>query len=247
MDIKGRHLRCRPLIYPNAPLAKKSKIRYSTPTMTTLQSFKRTNETPDELRAQGKIPAVIYGKGVDSTIKISVEREAFKKAWAAAGSSTSVTISGDGVDHDCIIHEYQIDPRTDMIIHADFLALDKNTKVIVTVHLEFTGEAPAAKSGAGVLEKPLHEIEVEALPANLPKSIVVDLSGLDSVGSAIHIKDLALPKGVEVKGHEAEDVVAVISGVKEESEEPSAPIDFASIEVEKKGKKEEEGADASAE
>jgi large subunit ribosomal protein L25 len=214
--------------------------------MTTLQSFKRTNETPDQLRAEGKIPAVIYGKGVENTLHISVEREAFKKAWAAAGSSTAVTIAGDGHDYDCIIHDYQIDPRTDAVIHADFLALDKNTKVIVNVHLEFVGESPAAKSGAGVLEKPLHEIEVEALPANLPKSIIVDISGLTEVGSAVHIKDLQLPKGVEVKGHEAEDVVAVISGIKEESEEPSAPIDFASIEVEKKGKKEEE-SDAAAE
>jgi large subunit ribosomal protein L25 len=228
-------------------LAKKIKIGYSIVTMTTLQSFPRTNETAEELRNGGKIPAVIYGKGVKSTIHIAIEREAFKKAWNAAGSSTAVTISGNGEDHDCIIHDYQIDPRTDMIIHADFLALDKNTKVTVQVHLEFVGESPAVKSGAGVLEKPLHEIEIEALPANLPKSILVDLSKLDVVGSAIHIKDLVLTKGVEVKGHEADDVVAVIGGIKEEKEEVSTPIDFSAIEVEKKGKKEEESAEGAEE
>ena len=88
------------------------------------------------------------------------------------------------------------------------------------------------------MEKPLHEIQVEALPANLPKSIPVDVTTLIEIGSQIHIKDLALPKGVEIVGHEPEDVVALISGIKEEVEE-TTPIDFASIEVEQKGKKEE--------
>ncbi len=212
--------------------------------MTTLTASARNNETAAALRAAGKIPAIIYGQGVKNSIAISIDREAFKKAWQAAGSSTAVTITGFGDSVDAIIHDYQIDPTTDIVIHADFLALDKNTKVTVQVHFEFVGESPAAKSGLGILEKPLHEIEVEALPANLPKSIIVDLSSLTDLGSAIHVKDLSIPSGVEIKGHEAEDVVAVISAIKEESEEPSAPIDFASIEVEKKGKKEEEAESA---
>lgn len=210
--------------------------------MTTLQATARTtNETPEAVRATGKIPAVIYGSGVKETISVSIDREAFKKAWAQAGSSTSVTLTGAGEDHDCIIHDFQIDPRTDMVIHADFLALDKNKKVTVKVELEFVGVSPAVKAGLGILEKPLHEIEVEALPAHLPKSIEVDISGLVDTHSQIHIKDLVLPKGVEIKGHEAEDVVALISVIADEKEEASAPIDFASIEVEKKGKKDVEG------
>lgn len=208
--------------------------------MTTLTATARNNESAAALRAAGKIPAIIYGQGVKNSIAISIDREAFKKAWQAAGSSTAVTITGFGDSVDAIIHDYQIDPTTDTVIHADFLALDKNTKVTVQVHFEFVGESPAAKSGLGILEKPLHEIEIEALPANLPKSIIVDLSSLTDLGSAIHVKDLSIPAGVEIKGHEAEDVVAVISAIKEESEEASAPIDFDSIEVEKKGKKEEE-------
>ena len=207
--------------------------------MTHLQATLRTTgESLDALRKAGKIPAVIYGKGVKETLNITIEREAFKKAWASAGSSTAVTISGAEGDHDCIIHNFQIDPTNDQVIHADFLALDKNTKVTVHVELEFIGNAPGAKAGLGILEKPLHEIQVEALPANLPKSIPVDVTTLTDIGSQIHIKDLALPKGVEIVGHEPEDVVALISGIKEEVEE-AAPIDFASIEVEQKGKKEE--------
>ncbi len=206
--------------------------------MTHLQATLRNkDESAEALRSAGKIPAVIYGKGVKESVSITISREDFKKAWAAAGSSTAVTISGAGDNHDCIIHDFQIDPSTDQVIHADFLVLDKNTKVAVKVELEFIGVAPAVKAGLGILEKSLHEIEVEALPANLPKSITVDISGMESADAQIHVKDLVLPKGVEVKGHEGDDVVALIATIKEEVE--SAPIDFASIEVEKKGKKED--------
>ena len=146
-----------------------------------------------------------------------------------------------------IIHDFQIDPATDMVIHADLLALDKNTKVIVHVELDFTGTSPAVKSGLGILEKVLHEVEVEALPKDLPKSIEVSIDGLEEVGSAIHVKDLKMAKGVELKGHEGEDVVAVISAIKEEKEEDNTPIDFAAIEVSaQKGKKPGE-EDAAAE
>ncbi|MEI8223715.1 MAG: 50S ribosomal protein L25 [bacterium] len=209
--------------------------------MTQLQvSLRTAEESAEALRSAGKIPAVIYGAGVKETISVSVNREDFKKAWGAAGSSTSVTLSGANGDHDCIIHDFQIDPRTDQVIHADFLALDKNTKVTVSVELEFIGESQAVKDGFGILEKALHEIEVEALPANLPKSIPVSVHLLETADSQIHIKDLQLPAGVTIKGHDPEDVVALVAEIKEESEEPAGPIDFASIEVEKKGKKEEE-------
>lgn len=221
-------------------LAKKTKIVYSFETMTTLSATNRNSGSAEHLRAEGKIPAVIYGKGVKETISIAIDREAFKKAWASAGSSTSVSITGLDHDHDVIIHDFQIDPATDMVIHADLLALDKNTKVTVKVELEFVGTSPAVKSGLGILEKVLHEVEIEALPKNLPKSIEVSIDGLTEVGSAIHIKDLKLSNGVELKGHEPEDVVAVVSAIKEEKEEESAPIDFAAIEVsDQKGKKEE--------
>lgn len=227
---------------------KKTKICYSIRAMTQLQATTRTTkDSADALRTTGKIPAVIYGAGIQGSLSVSIDREDFKKAWAAAGSSTTITVSGAGEDHDCIIHDFQIDPTTDKVIHADLLALDKNTKVTVKVELEFVGISEVVKSGLGVLEKPLHEIEVEALPANLPKSITVDISSLATIDSQIHVSDLVLPKGVEIKGHEATDVVALISTIKEETEESNAPIDFSAIEVEKKGKKEEAGEEAPAE
>lgn len=205
--------------------------------MTTLSATIRTDEKLIGIRTAGSIPAVVYGAGIKTPIHISVEREMFKKAWKVAGGSSAITLSADGKNYDVLIHDFQIDPKTDIVIHADFLALDKSTKVTVGVELEFVGISPAVKSGTGTLEKMLHEIEVEALPKDLPKNIEVDISSLANVHDQIHVKDLKIPAGVELKT-DLEDVIAVITGLNEETDE-TTEVDLSSIEVEKKGKKEE--------
>lgn len=205
--------------------------------MTTLHATKRSpDQKLDAVRATGNIPAVVYGAGITEPLSVSVEREIFKKVWKSAGHSTAITLDVDGKNYDVLIHDFQIDPATDGVIHADFMALDKLKKVTVSVELEFVGVAPAVKSGLGVLEKMLYEIEVEALPKDLPHNVTVDVSTMVDADSQIHIKDLKIPTGVEVK-NDPDEVVAVITEFKEEIE--SAPVDLASIEVEKKGKKEE--------
>ena len=212
--------------------------------MATLSAtIRNASDKIDAIRAEGSIPAVIYGAGISESIHVSVDRETFKKAWKMAGGSSAVTLSVDGKNYDVLIHDFQIDPRTDTVIHADFLVLDKTVKVTVEVELEFIGVSPAVKANLGSLEKPLHAIEIEALPKDLPKSIEVDISGLADVHDQIHVRDIKVPAGVTIKT-DLEEVVAVITGPHEEKEEASAPIDLESIEVEKKGKKEEESESA---
>jgi large subunit ribosomal protein L25 len=207
--------------------------------MTTILANTRTaSDKLEAIRSQGNIPAIVYGAGIESPITISVEREAFKKAWRSAGGSSAITLTVDGKNHDVLIHDFQISPATDVVVHVDFFALDKKTKVTVGVEIEFIGVSPAIKAGTGTLEKMLHEIQVEALPADLPKNIEVDISKLENVGDAILIKDLIIAKGVEVK-NEPEDTVVVITGLQAEVEEV-AEVDLSSIEVEKKGKDESE-------
>lgn len=209
--------------------------------MTQLTATLRDNTIGlDALRAAGTIPAVIYGSGLPESIHISIDRESFKKAWKSAGHSTAVTVSVDGKNYDALIHDFQVDPRTDIVIHADLFALDKSTKVTVSVELEFVGVSEAVKSGLGILEKPIHEVEVEALPKDLPKTIEVDISGLKEIHDQIHVKDLKVGPGVEIKTN-ADEVVAVIGGLQEEVES-TGEIDLSSIEVEKKGKKEDEAS-----
>jgi len=114
-----------------------------------------------------------------------------------------------------------------------------NKKVEVEVPIEFVGIAPAEKNGLGVLVKVLHDFNIEVLPKEIPHSIEVDLSGLEDLDSQIHVKNIILPKGVKMITDQ-EEVIALIAPMKEEvEEEEEAPIDLSSIEVEKKGKKEE--------
>lgn len=192
------------------------------------------------LRKSGKIPAVFYGAGKKST-SVSISNIEFKKVWREAGESSAVKISMPEGDIDSLIHEVQVDPVTDDPIHVDFLAIDMKKKIRVKVPLVFEGVSNAVKSGIGNLVKVLHEIEVEALPADLPHNLSVDISKLETLENNIFVSDIKLPAGVLVITNSG-DVVASIVAQVEEKEEVAPAVDLSAIEVEKKGKKEEEGA-----
>ncbi len=196
----------------------------------------------DVLKKNGEIPAVYYGKGSSEAVSISVPVVEFKKIWSKAGESSAVQIATAKGNIDVLIHDVQRHPITGEPIHVDFLVIDMNKKITVSVPLEFIGVSPAVKSGVGVLVKVLHEIEVEALPKDLPQSINVDISKLVTTDDVVLVSDVVLPKGVTSVA-EAEEVVASIATQKEETED-TAPVDLSSIEVEKKGKKEEEAPEA---
>ena len=201
------------------------------------------------LRKSGKIPAVFYGAGKKAT-SISISTIEFKKIWREAGESSAVKISmGNNNDIDSLIYEVQVDPVIDEPIHVDFLAIDMKKKIQVNVPLIFEGISEAVKSGIGNLVKVLHEIEIEALPADLPHNLAVDISSLQTLENQIFVADIKLPKGVVAITNGA-DVVASIVAQVEEKEEVVAPVDLSAIEVEKKGKKDltaEAGAEAGEE
>lgn len=206
--------------------------------MVTIQAKLKNKETKNEdLRSEGSIPAVFYGLNKQST-PISVSGKEFSKALKEAGESTTVTLDLGNEKVETLIHDVQLDAVTGAPIHADFLVIDMNKTIQVAVPLEFDGLASAVKTGLGVLVKVLHEIEIEALPKNLPHVIHVDISKLDSLDSQIAVADLILPEGVTAITPGTE-IVASIAAMQEETEE-AAPVDLSAIEVEKKGKKEEE-------
>lgn len=196
------------------------------------------------LRRAGYIPAVVYGGQQEST-PITVEARAFEKVLREAGEATIVSLSGLGEPIATLIHEVEVDPLTSTPRHVDFYAVTKGKKVEVAIPLVFEGVSPAVEAGANLI-KVMHELEVKADPMSLPHDIKVDLSLLKEINDRIHAKDLALPAGVEL-AIEPEEVVALIQEVVEEKEEEVAPADISSIEVEKKGKEEEEGEAAPAE
>ena len=199
----------------------------------------------DQLRKNGEIPAVFYGAGKKST-PISVSDIEFRKVWHKAGESTAVVVKTPEGNVDALIHEVQMDPIKDQPVHIDFLAIDMTKKIKVKVPLEFSGVSNAVKSGIGNLVKVLHEIEVEALPKDLPHSLLVDISKLATLADNITVSDIQIPAGVEAVTPATEIVASVVAQV-EEKEEPVAPVDLSTIEVEKKGKKEVEGAEGAQE
>lgn len=192
----------------------------------------------DALRKTGEMPAVFYGMG-KATTSISVPTVLFKKTWREAGESSPIKLSADDESVDVLIHEVQVHPVTDEPIHADFLVVDMNKKIKVKVPLEFFGISGAVKNGLGNLVKALQEVEVEALPKDLPHDLKVDISKLETLEDNIFVFDIKLEDGVTMITNPEEVVASIVLQI-EEKEEVAAPVDLTAIEVEKKGKKEEE-------
>lgn len=190
-----------------------------------------------DIRKNGMVPAVVYGARVENTT-ISVPSVDFEKVLRVVGESNTLTLELKDKKVEVLIHEIQRDPIKGFLVHVDFLAIDANKPIEVVVPIEFIGIAPAEKNGLGVLVKTLHEIEVEALPKDLPHNIEVDLITLENLDDQIRVEDIKAPKGVTIKTN-GEEVLAIIAAIKEEVEETPA-ADLSSIEVEKKGKKEDE-------
>ena len=206
--------------------------------MNTLTATKRSKtELLATVRANGMVPAVVYGAGIENTI-VSVPAADFKKVFSQVGESEVVDLTVDGHTYSVLVHDVERDPVRGFAIHIDFLAIDMKKKITVMVPIEFEGVSPAVKSGVGSLVKVTHELEIEALPKDLPHALHISIESLANVDDQIQVKDIALPTGVTLLA-DADEVVVLIAALKEEKEE-EVPVDIASIEVEKKGKKEDE-------
>lgn len=211
--------------------------------MLTITAQKRDSKANlDFIRSQGFVPAVFYGPKAPST-PISVKENDFIKVWKEAGESSVITIEGIDGGHDALIHDIDRDPVTGVVRHVDFYVIEKGKKLTVNVPLEYVGVSAAVKDLGGTLVKVLHEIEIEAMPKDLPHNLTVDISSLTDFEQQIKASDIKLPAGVTLIT-EADEVVVLASPAKEEVEEVAVPVDLSAIELsEKKGKKEEEGAE----
>lgn len=198
-----------------------------------------SKENLETLRKGGKIPAVFYGKKTEST-PITLSKNEFVSAWHKAGESGVVSIKTPKSTVDTLIHAVDVDPVTDIPRHADFYVFEKGKKVEVDVPLEFVGVSPAVKDLGGNLVKALHEIKISSDPTNIPHEIQVDISTLVDFDSKILASELKLPAGVDLIENPDEVVAAVAKPKEEEKDEPVAPVDLSAIEVEKKGKQEDE-------
>ncbi len=189
------------------------------------------------LAVEGVIPAVVYGPKQEA-IPVSVPLLAFEAILRHGGESALIEISGLEKPVQALVHDLDRDPVTHVPRHVDFYAVEKGAKVTVSVPLSFVGDSMAVKSGANLV-KVLHEIEIEADATKLPSEIEVDIAPLNAEGDQIRVSDLKAPSGVTILTSE-EEVVALAQAVAEETEEDAGAPDMDAIEVEQKGKAEEE-------
>lgn len=193
-----------------------------------------------ELRKKGIIPAILYGPKIEN-LPLEVDSREFEKIYQEAGESTliSLDIPEKKLKPPVLIYNVQFDPVRGQPIHVDFYQAPLEEKIEAKVPLVFEEEAPAVKELQGTLIKVIHQLEIKALPQNLPKEIKVDVSSLKTFDDAILIKNLELPAGVEIL-RDPEEIVAEVSPPEKVEEELVKPIEEKVEEVEKVEEKKEE-------
>lgn len=151
-----------------------------------------------QLRKHGKLPAVLYGHGLKNQ-NLTVDAIEFEKTFKKVGESTIINlVTQDGSVHPVLIHDVQYHYLTNRPTHVDFYEVSMTEKLKASVALEFFGESKAVKELGGVLVRVINEVEVECLPDDLPHSIPVDISPLNTFGDSILVKDLKIPERVKL-------------------------------------------------
>ncbi len=216
--------------------------------MLILQAKKREikGKKVKKLRQRGILPAVLYGPEIKN-FSIELNSQEFENVYKEAGESSLISLqvdpsvnSGQVKKFSVLIHEVKKDPLTGKPIHADFYQPILTEEVEATVSIVFEGEAPAVKELGGTLVREISEIQVKALPQNLPHQIKVNIDGLKTFDDEILVKDLKLPEDVAVQKDENEIVALVAPSETEKIEEElEKPIEEKVEEVEKAEEKEE--------
>ncbi|TET37613.1 MAG: 50S ribosomal protein L25 [Dehalococcoidia bacterium] len=175
------------------------------------------------LRRQGLTPANLYGPKTES-IPLQVETSLLERLIATAGRNAIITLKVDGEPRLAMIRDIQRDPLTGALLHVGFFQIEVTHKVRAEIPLIFLGEAPAAKIPRAMLIQNLTSLQVEGLPTDLPRRIEVDLSLLQEINQAIHVREIPIDDRLEVVTDPDQVVVHV--------EEPRAPVEEVEVKEE---------------
>lgn len=184
------------------------------------------------LRREGILPANIYGKEIKS-LSVQLNLKSFLPVYKQVGETglVELKIAGEEKNRPVLIHNVQFDPLKDQPIHADFYQVDLKKKVTTEVPIELVGESPAVSQKIGILIQPLNEVEVEALPTELPDKFELDISSLKVVDDAVTVADLKVPEGVKILTLEKEILVKIEPLAKEEVVAPPPAEEVPAEEV----------------
>lgn len=200
------------------------------------------------LRKVGVVPAELYGHGIKNE-HVEVSLKDLRKVLRHAGETSIIDLAVGGKKYPVFIHDVMRNPITDAIESVDFYSVRMDEKMRIKVPLVFVGEAPGVKEKSGILVRSLSELEIEALPADIPQAIEVDVKVLADIGSTISVGALPIPANVRVL-IKPEFVVATITARMTEEQEAALAAkgaDVATIKTEGEEKKEKAAAEAPAE
>ena len=170
------------------------------------------------IRRNGRIPAVLYGR---SGKAVSIDLDAFEFVQGVKGisESTIVKVEVDGKSYDAFVKGTQRNIIDGNILHIDFYEVESGVLVRAKVSLHLHGNPAGVREG-GILENPLHDIEVECLPKDLPERIEIDIAGL-KVNQSLHVRDIPLASGIRLLSN-PDQVVALVKFAKAEVVAPTA-------------------------
>ena len=213
----------------------------------TAQSREITGKKVKALRTQGLVPATLYGPNTEA-LSVQIGEKEFEKVYAEAGESTLVSLSVEGKDSaPVLIYDVKRNPLSGKVLHTDLYQTPLDKPIEISVPLIFEGEAPAVSELEGTLVKNIQEIEVKALPQELPSEIVVNVESLATFEDRITVGDLVKADNVEIV-READEIIAQVVPVTiEEEPEPEVPEGEEGAEGEATEGEEGEGTEESKE
>jgi large subunit ribosomal protein L25 len=178
------------------------------------------------LRREGLIPAVVYGHK-ETVLSIALVKDDLLKALRLG--ARVVDLQADGKQEKALIREVQYDHLGQEVLHVDFARVSADERITIVVPIELRGTAPGVTAG-GLLDQPLHTLEVECLALQVPESIRVNIGELQ-IDGMIHVRDLKLPEGVKAM-IDPEAIVVHVTPPQIEAEAPvAAPVETAEPEV----------------
>lgn len=195
----------------------------------TLKGYERTDlrkGATRQLRRDGKIPAVMYGKS--KTKPIAVEAREFNTKFHHISENTLITLTIGRKKHQVLIKDYQENLLKNYLVHLDFYEVEKGKLLRTHIPVTITGSSKGVKEG-GILQVSLHEIEVECTPQDIPDHFTVDVSELE-VGESLHVDSIEVPEGVRLLIDDDMTVVSV-TAPRIEEEEPVAEEEVGEPEV----------------
>ena len=177
-----------------------------------------------KLRAGGLLPANIFGSHVKSEA-IEINTKDFLTTYQAVGDTglIELTIKGDPKTRPVLVHLVQINPVSDQPIHVDFHQVDLTQKILADVPIELIGESLAVDQKGGILVQVMDEIQVEALPTDLPGKFELDITSLQEIGDALHVSDLQVDTKKVTLQTEPSELVVKIEAPKAEEEVVAPP------------------------